>query len=60
MSDFLGFLSLIGTELYELFVHYKNSKANEAQATLLAMRIARKVSDEIALREIRETPPDGS
>lgn len=52
MSDFLTFLALIGTELYDLFAHYKAGKDDAAKAEQLAMRIARKVSDEIALREI--------
>ena len=52
MSDFLGFLALIGSELYDLFAHYKAGKEDVQRAQRLAMRIARKVSDEMALREI--------
>jgi len=52
VSDFLTFLALIGSELYSLFQHYSAGKDDVAQAERLAMRIARKVSDEIALREI--------
>lgn len=52
MSDFLSFLALIGTELYDLFVHSKSGAPDEAVAQRLAMRIARRVSDEMALREI--------
>lgn len=51
MSDFLSFLALIGTELYDLFAHYKAGKDDVERSQQLAMRIARKVSDEIALRE---------
>ena len=52
MSDFLSFLALIGTELYDLWQHSKSGNPDEAAAQVLAMRIARRVSDEIALREI--------
>ncbi len=52
MSDFLTFLALIGTELYDLFQHSKSGKPDEQTAQRLAMRIARRVSDEMALREI--------
>lgn len=52
MSDFLSFLALIGTELYELWQHSKQGKADEALAQKLAMRIARRVSDEMMLREL--------
>ena len=52
MSEFLTFLALIGTELYDLFAHFKAGKEDTEQAQKLAMRIARRVSDEIALREI--------
>ncbi len=52
MSDFLQFLALIGTELYDLWQHSKSGAPDEQVAQRLAMRIARRVSDEMALREI--------
>lgn len=57
MSDFLQFLALIGTELYDLWTHSRSGKSSDEEtAKRLAMRIARRVSDEMALREIREAP----
>jgi len=50
--NFLSFLALIGTELYDLFAHYEASKSDDAKAEEIAMRIARRVSDEIAKKEI--------
>ncbi len=52
MSDFLTFLALIGTELYDLFVHYKSGASSEEEAQRLAMRVARRVSDELAKKDI--------
>lgn len=57
MSDFLQFLALIGSELYDLWTHSRAGKSSDEEtAKRLAMRIARRVSDEMALREIREAP----
>ena len=50
--NFLSFLALIGTELYDLYTHFEASKADDAKAVEIAMRIARRVSDEIAKKEI--------
>jgi hypothetical protein len=52
VSEFFHFMTLISTELWDLFLHYKAASKDEAQAAALAMRMARRVSDEIALREI--------
>ncbi len=52
MSDFLSFLALIGSELYDLWAHHKTGVQDDAKTQQLAMRIARKVSDEMALRDI--------
>ncbi len=52
MSDFLQFLALIGSELYDLWTHSRSGAPDEQVAQRLAMRIARKVSDEMMLREI--------
>jgi hypothetical protein len=52
MSDFLSFLALIGTELYDLWTHSKSGAPDEAVAQRLAMRIARRVSDEMMLRDL--------
>lgn len=54
MSDFLHFCALIGTELYDLFVHFKSGRPDTAEEERLAARIARKTSDEMARREIEE------
>ena len=59
MSDFLQFLAFIGTELYDLWSHSKTGAASdEATATRLAMRIARRVSDEMMLRELPKPDPE--
>lgn len=52
MSEFFQFMTLISAELWDLFLHYKAQQSDEKVAAELAMRIARRVSDEIALREI--------
>jgi len=52
MSDFLQFLALIGTELYDLYQHSKSGKPDEQVAERLAMRMSRRVFDEMVLREI--------
>ena len=58
MSDFLSFLALIGTELYEMWQHSKSGAPDEAVAQRLAMRIARRVSDEMMLRELPKPDPE--
>lgn len=49
--SFLSFLGLIGTELYDLFTHYQGP-SDDAKAEEIAMRIARRVSDEMAKKDI--------
>lgn len=48
----LQFIAFLGTEIIDLYKHYQDGKVDEAKAAQVAMRMARKVSDEIALREI--------
>jgi hypothetical protein len=52
LSDFLSFLALLGSELYDLWQHSKSGAPDEAVAQRLAMRIARRVSDEMMLRDL--------
>lgn len=53
MSDFLHFLALIGTELYDLFSYGASGNQPDPDYELrLALRIVRKVADERARREI--------
>lgn len=49
--SFLAFLGLIGSELFDLFTHYQGPP-DDAKAEQIAMRIARRVSDEMAKKEI--------
>jgi len=52
MNEFFQFMSLISSELWDLFLYLKAGQHDEKAAADLSMRLARKVSDEIALREI--------
>lgn len=56
MTDFLRFLALIGTELYDLFAYAQRPAAQRSveQEHQLALRIVRRASDEMAKREIEE------
>lgn len=53
MKEFLSFLALIGTELYDLFAYGSGTGAPDPEyEKMLAMRIVRKVADDRARREI--------
>ena len=53
MTDFLKFLALIGTELFDLFQYsVSGNQPDPEHEKMLAMRIVRKVADDRARREI--------
>jgi len=58
MSEFFQFLTLVSSELWDLFLYLKAGQQDELAAQRLAMRIARKVSDEMMLRELPKPDPE--
>ena len=53
MKEFLSFLALIGSELYDLFQYGAGGGSPDPQyEEMLAKRIVRKIADDRARREI--------
>lgn len=52
MVEFLKFVGLLGTELYDLFQYTRRGQPDPEEEHRLAMRIIRKASDEQMRREL--------
>lgn len=52
MAEFLKFLGLLGSELYELFQYARRGQPDPEEEDRIAKRIIRKASDEAMRREL--------
>ncbi len=48
----LQFIAFLSHEIVELYGYYTRGRIDEGEAALITMRMNRRISDEIALREI--------